>query len=109
MINQNNNKSNKNTTMKKTIVTIAIVLGLTMTSFASGGLFQRGVNADNGKSGYVFYKTDNGYFMREDGVPTPLLPGHGSEVDQPAPLGSGIAVLLGLGAAYLVGKKRREE
>ena len=26
-----------------------------------------------------------------------------------APIGSGIIVLMGLGAAYLVGKKRREE
>ena len=39
----------------------------------------------------------------------PGLPAHGENTNQPAPVGSGIAVLLGLGAAYLVGKKRREE
>ena len=32
--------------MKKQIMTIAIVLGLSMTSFAQGGLFHRGANAD---------------------------------------------------------------
>ena len=36
---------------------------------------------------------------------------HGNEFDQNAetPLGSGIALLAGLGAAYLVAKRRREE
>lgn len=40
-----------------------------------------------------------------------LVQQHGLDGDQNAesPLGSGVAVLLGLGAAYLVGKKRREE
>ena len=38
-----------------------------------------------------------------------MLPTHGETGNQDAPVGSGIAVLLGLGAAYLVGKKRREE
>jgi hypothetical protein len=38
----------------------------------------------------------------------PALPGHGSEGNQPAPLGSGIAVLIGLGAAYAVAKKRED-
>ena len=40
-----------------------------------------------------------------------LLPTqHGTNTDtNGTPLGSGVAVLLGLGAAYLVGKKRREE
>ena len=34
---------------------------------------------------------------------------HGGSDDVEAPLGSGIAVLVGLGAAYLIGKKRSEE
>ena len=43
---------------------------------------------------------------------TPLLPGFGNPGDfdgTDAPLGSGIAVLIGLGAAYAIGKKRKEE
>ena len=81
--------------MKKTIMTLAIVLGLSMTTFADGGgLFQRGNTPEK----------ENVY-----GTRGPNLPGHGEEGDGDAPLGTGIAVLTALGAAYLVGKKRREE
>jgi hypothetical protein len=34
---------------------------------------------------------------------------HNTNGNMDAPLGSGVAVLLGLGAAYMVAKKRREE
>jgi len=89
--------------MKKLALTIAIVLGLGMATFANpdeGGLFQRGTTPAN----------ESLYGAREgEGLMTPGLPGHGSGGNEPAPLGSGIAVLLGLGAAYMVGKKRREE
>ena len=81
--------------MKQLIMTIAIVLGLGLTtSFAQGGLFQRGEvpTEEQGNRGGG-----------------PGLPGHGSEGHQDAPLGSGIAVLLGLGGAYLIGKRRRKE
>ena len=81
--------------MKKLALTIVIVLGLSMVSFAQGGgLFQRG-NAPTEEQG-----------NRGGG---PGLPGHGSEGHQDAPLGSGIAVLAALGGAYLVAKKRKED
>ena len=51
-------------------------------------------------------------FTRSEDNTGLVLPGsHGSDSDTSAdaPLGSGIAVLMGLGAAYLVGKKRKEE
>ena len=89
--------------MKKLVLTIAVVLGLSLTTFANtndGGLFQRGAS----ESTYGVYGD------RDGGVFTPGLPtDHNMNGDQEAPLGSGIAVLLGLGAAYMVGKKRREE
>ena len=92
--------------MKKTILTIVLLLGLTMTTFADGGLFNRGNNAKYGQnSGYIYFNAQDA--VREN-VATPLLPSHGSDDNADAPLGSGIAVLVGLGAAYLVGKKRRE-
>ena len=94
--------------MKKLTLTIAIILGITMTTFADGGLFNRGYNAQNGYSGYNYF----GAKVEDDkaGSPAmPLLPNHGESGNQPAPLGSGIAVLVGLGAAYMVAKKRREE
>lgn len=39
----------------------------------------------------------------------PLIPEYGETGDSNAPVGSGIAVLIGLGGAYLLAKKRREE
>ena len=93
--------------MKKLILTSAIILGISLTTFADGGLFNRGNNARYGQnSGYIYFNAKDA--VRED-VATPLLPPHGSTDNEPAPLGSGIAVLLGLGAAYAVAKKRNEK
>ena len=84
-------------------MTIAIVLGLGLATFANpnGGLFQRGNTPEET------------HFMGRTGTgDNPLLPAHNLQTNQdadPVPVGSGIAVLVGLGAAYLVGKKRREE
>ena len=82
--------------MKKLALTIAIVLGLSMTTFADGGgLFMRG--AEPTKEG------------ESTGPNFPGLPGHGETGNQDAPLGTGIAIMTALGAAYLVGKRRKEE
>ena len=93
--------------MKKTIITLSLILGITMTSFADGGLFNRGNNARNGQtSGYIYFNTKDP--VTRDGM-FPSLPPHGEGDNQPAPLGSGIALLTALGAGYVVAKKRREE
>ena len=87
--------------MKKLALTLAIVLGLSMTTFAGpndGGLFQRGATEES-----------NEMYNRGGGLMFPGLPGHGETDDQPAPLGTGIAVLTALGAAYLIGKRRKED
>ena len=86
--------------MKKLALTIAVVLGLSLTTFANnndGGLFQRG--ASEPQTG--MYGDRSGMF--------PGFPDHEATGNQDAPLGSGVAVLLGLGAAYLVTKKRKED
>ena len=84
--------------MKKLALTIAIVLGLGMTTFADpngGGLFHRGDEVGG---------------IREGSDISPLLPIHDQTTNQDAtPVGSGIVLLSAHGAAYLVGKKRREE
>ena len=89
--------------MKKLVTTIAIILGLGLTASANpdgGGLFQRGAVSDE-----VFY--GSGFRNNEK----PLLPFHELNTNQPAdaPLGSSLALLIGLGAAYALTKRRKEE
>ena len=92
--------------MKKAIITLAIILGLGMTSFA-----QYDTEEYVGEKG--LFGLGIGIFQNRDGEEDQTLlelPGmHGAEGDQEGPLGSGVAILFGLGAAYLVGKKRKEE
>ena len=86
--------------MKKIALTIVIILGLSLVSFAdNGGLFGRGEAVTETESTIYWGNRLGG---------TPALPNHGEIGNQPAPLGSGMAILLGLGAAYLVAKKRKE-
>jgi len=86
--------------MKKLALTIAILLGVSMTTFANpkgGGVFNRGESMETENNREIF---------------TPMLPTtHGLDSNQngDTPVGSGIVLLTALGAAYLVGKKRREE
>ena len=86
--------------MKKLALTVAIVLSMCLSVMAQdGGLLNRGVSFDKQQRGGL-----------RDGEITPGVPGEfGSDDNQNAPLGGGVAVLLGLGAAYLIGKKRNEE
>ena len=98
--------------MKKLALSIAIILGMGMTTFAqegythhNGGLFQRG---DTPHYDYYADWADLGW-TRATGLFN--LPGaHGLTDDQNgAPIGSGLALLLGLGGAYLVAKRRKEK
>ena len=96
--------------MKKLALTLAIVLGMGLTTFAQdeafggGGLFQRGAIEDNGL-GFT------GFYLGMDFTSglMPGLPDHGMDTNQNAPLGTGIAILAALGGAYLVAKKRKED
>ena len=90
--------------MKKLIMAIAIVLSLGTMAFAQDvevyeerGLFGMG--------------KESGIFGAKAGEDALLLPDHGMTEDQDAdsPLGTGIALLTALGAAYLVGKRRKED
>lgn len=103
--------------MKKIVLTVAIVLGMTMGAsaqvfgnenpysgglFGGGGLFGRGVSPEEGG-------VDAGLFEQS----TLGLPDHGEETNQPAsqeeaPLGGGAMLLIGFGAAYAMAKKRKE-
>ena len=78
--------------MKKLFLTIAIVLGLASISFGQS----------------LFGKSSNEEPLRD--APGIVFPGHGEtgDFDADGPLGSGIAILVGLGAAYAFSKKRKE-
>ena len=78
-------------------MTLVILFGLTIGTFAQeGGLFGKGATRD-----------EIGYGTRDGGA-IGLPSTHGSTSDQGAPLGSGIAVLVGLGAAYAMTKKTKK-
>ena len=98
--NKKNRKQDKNyKTMKKLILTTAIVLTMGVGAFAQG-LLGRGEDFDDG--GRRTSLTTPGVIDKHD---------YTNDVDGTGqtPLGSGIAVLMGLGAAYIVAKKRKEE
>ena len=92
--------------MKKLSMILALVLGLGMSTFAQETLFD---------SDDMF--VEQGLFGRGDiyeeelrGGGAPFLPGHNESDNQDGdgPIGSGIVVLMGLGAAYAFAKKREE-
>ena len=80
-------------TMKKLILTIAIILGLGTATFAQT-LFNRDGNDQEE--------------MRDNRGFGPNIPGHGESTNQDAPLTGGALLLIGFGAAYAMTKKRKK-
>lgn len=96
--------------MKKLVLSIAIVLGMGMTTFAqegytqhNGGLLQRG------ETRYDYFADWADLGWTRDGGGLFNLPGqHGLTNDQNGtPLGSGALLLIGLGAAYALKRINR--
>lgn len=89
--------------MKKLALTIAVVFGIAIGAFAQeGGLF--GLGRTRGDAQY----NSNGY-RDGNGLPLVLPEEHGKGNDYNAtPVGSGIAVLIGFGAAYAMSKRRKK-
>ena len=90
--------------MKKLALTIAIILGMCITSFAQsqrgGGLFQYGWVSDEEYYGADSYDRPIG-----PGFSLLLPTEHNTQNDYDAPLGSGALLLIGFGAAYALKKK----
>lgn len=86
--------------MKKIAITIVLLFSVGLCANAqNGGLFGYGM---------ANYETAS---AESDRNPEPILvmpQGHGLQTDQFAPLGSGMLLLLGFGAAYAL-KKRKVE
>ena len=91
--------------MKKIALTIAIVLGISFSSFAQGGMFGYGQSRvnDNAWSNPSW----NNDWTRGI-LPLLVLPNvHGGNQDQTAPVGSGALLLIGFGAAYAMKKRKK--
>lgn len=87
--------------MKKLVLAIAVVLGTTLVANAQGGgLFGKGPDRESA-SYDVYDEAARGNLIA-------LPSNHGSSTDTDAPLGSGIAVLIGFGAAYAMSKKGKK-
>ena len=88
--------------MKKTLLTIAIVLGMTLGAVAQkqgGGLFGMGDQRQTDSYDYTV-QTRGGSLLLPDT--------HGGEADAPAvPLGTGALLLVGFGAAYALKKRQK--
>lgn len=90
--------------MKKTVLTIAILLGMTLCASAQGGgLFGYG----SGSADYSFSNGRNGSGMI--GLPSQHDGNGDVEAETPSgPLGSGALLLMGFGAAYALKKAKRK-
>ena len=93
--------------MKKVVLTLAIVLTMGLNAIAQYDEDKFGIQPWFGSS--LLGRDGSSADPTRDGTPLILPGGHGYTDDQPSPVGSGIAVLVGLGAAYLVAKKRKED
>lgn len=86
--------------MKKIAFTIAIVLGLSLGVFAQGGgLFGKGPDPRNER----FNNRESG--NNSGMINLPAAHGQTTDADADAPLGEGVLLLIGLGAAYALKKK----
>ena len=98
--------------MKKIMMTLSLVVGIALSTQAqyfsgknaqSGGLFGRGFVADELYYGAGFGQNS---LLNDNGLPG-VPNGHDLEGDQPAPVGSGVALLIGLGTVYCLVRKRK--
>lgn len=96
--------------MKKTLLTFAIVLGISMSSFAQwgGGLFQYGEVSDQDYYGSAWYALDQNNEFQRNSLLLPGLPIHGETNNMDAPLGGGALLLIGFGAAYALKKRSKK-
>ena len=86
--------------MKKTIISLAILLSITFGASAQNrGLFDRGPERQS--YGDYYNREVEGSLL---GLPT----SHGDSNDQNAPLGSGALLLIGISAAYAIKKTNKK-
>ena len=82
--------------MKRIVLSIALVLTLGLS-----------VNAQSDGFFKSTYQDANEEARTGTGRALPGVPGFGGEEDKPAPLGSGLLLLAGMGAAYALRRRRK--
>lgn len=85
--------------MRKLLVTFAIVATL---GFSANAQFQSNTQSD----GFFSSTTPSDGYRAEEALPA--LPFRNSEANQPAPIGSGLLLLAGMGLAYAAKRKNNK-
>ena len=89
--------------MKKLFFTLALALCMVLTASAQNrGLF--GYGQAKGETEESYWGFENRGLTGGLSLPN----AHGESGDTPAPLGMGTALLIGMGAAYMITKKRKK-
>ena len=92
--------------MKKFLITISIIAALGL-SVNAQDYYQYSGSSD----GFFSSNSMAPGYRENTGTGLPLLPMRGQEFDQfanPAPVGSGLLILAGLGAAYAMRKRKND-
>lgn len=93
--------------MKKIVITIAILFGIVFGTSAQ--YFDNG-NQRQGGGLFGYGDVSDEYFgWTGNTIGNPLLPSHFNNNNQDAPIGSGMLLLVGFGAAYAMSKKRNNK
>lgn len=94
--------------MKKIAIIIAIVLGISLGASAQGGMFGYGCIGETYTDWGPTYWNSTQDWARSVGGSLILPTTHGSGTDQNGvPVGSGILLLVGMGAAYALKKRKK--
>jgi hypothetical protein len=88
--------------MKRFLITISFVVALAMSASA-----QEYQYLDAQSDGFFSTNSEENVGYRLDGGLFPSVPGQQIYDDQAAPVGSGLLLLAGMGAAYALRKKRK--
>lgn len=95
------NKENRK--MKKFLITISIFAALSLNVNAQD-YYQYSGSSD----GFFSSNSMTPGYRESTGEDLPLLPAHSENFNQPAPVGSGLLILAGLGADYAMRKRKND-
>ena len=96
--------------MKKILLTLVMIVAIGFGASAQNDSYNYGYYQDNNTQySDGFFSSDNeSRFQYRDLDNMPIVPQTGYYCDQNAPLGSGLLLLAGLGAAYAVRKRKKD-